>query len=54
MRVVGENVPSHIPWVTSWARVHVLVLGLAPDTLEGFLSRTIGIDHPPQTQRRVA
>ncbi len=48
LRVLGQNLPKTF-------RGHELGEGLvagagvAPDTLEGLLARTIGIDHPPQS-----
>ena len=33
------------------AKVHVPGAGIAPDSLKAFLLRTIGIDHPPETNQ---
>ena len=48
MRVVGESVPHTFQGIELGESTRAGA-GLAPDNLEAFLSRTIGIDHPPET-----
>ena len=48
MRVVSANLPSSFQG-HSLREGHVAGAGLAPDSLQGCLRRTIGIDHAPQT-----
>jgi hypothetical protein len=46
--VVSANLPTHYRGHTL-REAHVAGAGLAPESMEGFLLRTIGIDHAPQT-----
>ena len=48
MHVLSENIPDSFRG-HSLREGHVAGAGLAPDNLTAFLSRTIGIDHPPKT-----
>jgi len=48
MRVLGANLPPTFQG-HSLREGHVAGAGLAPDSLEAFLIRTIGIDHAPET-----
>lgn len=48
LRVLGENLPSSYQGFDLGERT-VAGAGVAPDNLEAFLRRTIGIDHAPET-----
>jgi hypothetical protein len=48
MQVLSANLPATFQGY-SLREGHVAGAGLAPDSLQAFLIRTIGIDHPPQT-----
>ncbi len=48
LRVVGANLPATFRGQPLRAG-HLAGAGLAPDSLPAFLSRTLGIDHPPDT-----
>ena len=50
MQVLGQNLPDSYQG-HSLREGHVSGAGLAPDNLEAFLSRTIGIKHPPQSHK---
>ena len=48
LRIVGANLPATFRGQPLRAG-HLAGAGLAPDSLPAFLSRTLGIDHPPRT-----
>lgn len=50
MRVVSANLPATFQG-HSLREGHVAGAGLAPDSLQAFLGRTVGLNHPPQTYR---
>jgi hypothetical protein len=48
LKTVGAHLPAAFQGYSLRAG-HLKGAGLAPDSLQGFLRRTIGIEHPPQT-----